>query len=217
MAGTDNKTTAPVAPTAPAASGALQAFNNSAESGGAQVYVGKSSILGYGSSISIKDWNDRWTNMGMKEKESFVKKFNFLGYNVNIYSAYSVWEKLGQESQSYSQHGAQVTPTEILDLNIKDKYEKTVSAGPAFTSQDAYALAQGAFQQLLNRPMSDGDETNSAINLVLSQDKSTGATGRQQAVIDFIKNSNEYKTNKENSYLDAFYQDALQESRMAQA
>jgi len=49
MAGTDNKTTAPVAPTAPAASGALQAFNNSADGGGAQVYVGKSSILGYGS------------------------------------------------------------------------------------------------------------------------------------------------------------------------
>jgi hypothetical protein len=216
MSGTDNKTTAPVETKAPAASAAQQAFNNVAEGGGAQVYIG-STITGYSSNISIKDWNDRWTNMGMKEKESFVKKFNYLGYNVNVYSAYSVWEKLGQESQSYSQHGAKVSPTQILDLNIKDKYEKTASAGPAFTNQDAYALAQGAFQQLLNRPMSSGDETNSAINLVLNQDKSTGATGRQQAVVDFIKNSNEYKTNTENSYLDAFYQDALQRNKAVQA
>lgn len=217
MAGPDKTTKAPVEPTAPAAGGALQAFNSAADGGGGQVYIGESSIPGYGPNISLKDWNDRWTNMGMAEKESFVKKFNYLGYNVNVYSAWDTWSKLGQESQTYAQHGAKVSPTQILDLNIKDKYEKTASAGPAFTNQDAYALAQGAFQQLLNRPMSSGDETNSAINLVLNQDKSTGATGRQQAVVDFIKNSNEYKTNTENSYLDAFYQDALQRNKAAQA
>ena len=218
MSTEDNTTKAPVETKKPAAGGGIQVFQTSYEGGaGAKVYVGESNIIGYGAMVSIKDWNDKWINMRPADKESFVKKFKSLGYNVNIYSGYKVWQELGEKSQQYFQQGARISPTEILDLEIKDKYEKTASAGPAFTNQDAYALAQGAFQQLLNRPMSSGDETNSAINLVLNQDNSTGATGRQQAVVDFIKNSNEYKTKTENSYLDFFYQSALQETKAAQA
>ena len=218
MSTEDNTTKAPVETKKPATSGSNQVFQTSLDSGAAaKVYVGESNIIGYGAMVSIKDWNDKWINMRPADKESFVKKFKSLGYNVNIYSGYKVWQELGEKSQQYFQQGARISPTEILDLEIKDKYEKTASAGPAFTNQDAYALAQGAFQQLLNRPMSSGDETNSAINLVLNQDNSTGATGRQQAVIDAIKNSDEYKTNTENSYLDAFYQDALQRNKAVQA
>jgi hypothetical protein len=51
----------------------------------------------------------------------------------------------------------------------------------------------------------------------MTQSGSTGAAGRQQAVVDFIKSTDEYDSRQENKYLDAIYNELAGEMREVKA
>lgn len=88
----------------------------------------------------------------------------------------------------------------------------TVSEGP--TRQDAVGSVQSIYQQILGRS-SAGAEFNKAINLFMSQPAGTDMTGRQQAVVDFIQATPEFRKRQENRYLDAIYNAVAEDVRKA--
>ena len=91
-----------------------------------------------------------------------------------------------------------------------------VGGGITYTSQDAKALVQSTYQQLLGRDATGG-EYEKAFQKAMTQSGSTGAAGRQQAVVDFIKSTDEYDSRQENKYLDAIYNELAGEMREVKA
>lgn len=90
-----------------------------------------------------------------------------------------------------------------------------VSSGPSYTKQDAEAVVQSVYQQLLGRN-AVGAEKSKAINLFFSQADDTGASGRQQAIVDMVQNDREFTVRQENKYMDAIYNRIAQDVREAQ-
>jgi hypothetical protein len=179
-------------------SNATAAFNNSVDGGSGGVYTSG------GVTVPLDKWTKQWFDMPESKRMEYVDLFNKLGKRVNQYTGVNVWTDYGRASISTLQSGGKVTPDQLISLDLKDSYNASASGVPAFTAQDASSIIQGAYQQLLGRD-AGGDEYHNALNLSLNQAKQTGAAGRQQAVIDYIKSGEEYKAKKENSYLDALY------------
>lgn len=89
-----------------------------------------------------------------------------------------------------------------------------VSQGP--TRQDATGYIQSIYTQMLGRSAA-GAEFNKAFNMFMGQPAGTDATGRQQAVVEFIQSTPEYRKRQENKYLDAVYNAVAEDVRRAQA
>lgn len=89
------------------------------------------------------------------------------------------------------------------------------SKGPTYTKQDAEAAVQSVYQQLLGRN-AVGAEKSKAINVFLNQGADTGATGRQQAIVDMVQADREFTVRQENKYMDAIYNRIAQDVREAQ-
>ncbi len=92
----------------------------------------------------------------------------------------------------------------------------TVPKGPQFTNQDAEAYVQSIYNQILGRNAA-GAERTKAISMFLNQPAQTDAAGRQLAVTEMVQSTPEFRTQQENRYLDAIYNEVLQDVRRAQA
>ncbi len=90
----------------------------------------------------------------------------------------------------------------------------SVSEGPKYTNQDAETYVQNVYQQMLGRN-AVGAQLTKAINAFLGTD--ADAAGRQQAVVDIISQTPEFKVKQENNYLEAIYNRVAQDVRKAQA
>ena len=91
-----------------------------------------------------------------------------------------------------------------------------VPKGPQFTNQDAEAYVQSIYNQILGRNAA-GAERTKAISMFLNQPAQTDAAGRQLAVTEMVQSTPEFRTQQENRYLDAIYNEVLQDVRRAQA
>jgi len=91
-----------------------------------------------------------------------------------------------------------------------------VPKGPQFTNQDAEAYVQSIYNQILGRNAA-GAERTKAISMFLNQPAQTDAAGRQLAVTEMVQNTPEFRTQQENRYLDAIYNEVLQDVRRAKA
>ena len=108
-------------------------------------------------------------------------------------------------------------------INLAELIEKAqaaglggdVSSGPTYTKQDAEAVVQSVYQQLLGRN-AVGAERSKAISVFLGQGSDTGASGRQQAIVDMVQNDREFTVRQENKYMDAIYNRIAQDVREAQ-
>jgi hypothetical protein len=89
------------------------------------------------------------------------------------------------------------------------------SKGPTYTRQDAEAVVQSVYQQLLGRN-AVGAEKSKAISMFFSQGKDTGVSGRQEAIVDLVQGSREFTVRKENDYMDAIYKRIAEDVREAQ-
>jgi len=116
------------------------------------------------------------------------------------------------------------TGTPTSGINLADLIEKAQAAGlggdvsskgPVYTKQDAEAAVQSVYQQLLGRN-AVGAERSKAISVFLGQGADTGATGRQQAIVDMVQNDREFVVRQENKYMDAIYNRIAQDVREAQ-
>lgn len=90
-----------------------------------------------------------------------------------------------------------------------------VASGPTYTKQDAEAVVQSVYQQLLGRN-AVGAEKAKAISMFFSQGAETGTTGRQQAIVDMVQNDREFIVRQENDYMDAIYKRIAEDVREAQ-
>jgi hypothetical protein len=87
--------------------------------------------------------------------------------------------------------------------------------GPTYTKQDAEAVVQSVYQQLLGRN-AVGAEKSKAISMFLGQGADTGASGRQQAIVDMVQGDREFIVRQENKYMDAIYNRIAEDVREAQ-
>lgn len=87
--------------------------------------------------------------------------------------------------------------------------------GPSYTKQDAEAVVQSVYQQLLGRN-AVGAEKSKAISIFFSQGAETGVSGRQEAIVDLVRNDREFKVRQENKYMDAIYNRIAEDVREAQ-
>jgi hypothetical protein len=111
-------------------------------------------------------------------------------------------------------------PTGGVDLAaLLEKYSTmggNVPKGPQFTSQDAEAYVQNIYNQILGRN-AIGAERTKAISMFLNQSAQTDVAGRQAAVTEMVQQTPEFRTQQENRYLDAIYNEVLQDVRRAKA
>jgi len=131
----------------------------------------------------------------------------------------------GKEPKPNTKSGTPAgTGTPSSGINLADLIEKAQAAGlggdvsskgPVYTKQDAEAAVQSVYQQLLGRN-AVGAERSKAISVFLGQGADTGATGRQQAIIDMVQNDREFVVRQENKYMDAIYNRIAQDVREAQ-
>lgn len=184
-------------------------FDQALAAGG--VYQGKGSD-GKDKTVGLDEWKKRWFAMSETERQKWVDKFNALGKKVNVITGIDEWEAYGRKSIQYYQQGGKFTPDELLAMDAK----QGVGSGISYTSQDAKALVQSTYQQLLGRDATGG-EYEKAFQKAMTQSGSTGAAGRQQAVVDFIKSTDEYDSRQENKYLDAIYNELAGEMREVKA
>jgi hypothetical protein len=91
-----------------------------------------------------------------------------------------------------------------------------VPKGPQFTAQDAEAYVQNIYNQILGRN-AVGAERTKAISMFLNQSAQTDVAGRQAAVTEMVQQTPEFRTQQENRYLDAIYNEVLQDVRRAKA
>lgn len=89
------------------------------------------------------------------------------------------------------------------------------STGVVYTKQEGDAAVQGVYQQMFGKNAMGADYTN-AMNAYLNQSQDTGPAGRQQAVINYVQSTPEYKSMQEDKYLDAIYTKIQANVRKAQ-
>jgi len=80
----------------------------------------------------------------------------------------------------------------------------SVSTGVVFTPAEANSAVQSVYQQLLGRNAS-GNDYAKAYSIAMAQSKDTSTYGRQQAIMNEVMASPEYKARQDNKYLDAIY------------
>jgi hypothetical protein len=187
----------------------MDIFNNALAAGG--VYQGKGAD-GKDKTVGLDEWTKRWFSMSETERQKWVDKFNALGKKVNVVNGIDEWIAYGRKSIGYFQQGGKFTPDELIAMDAK----QGVGSGISYTSQDAKALVQSTYQSLLGRDAT-GAEYEKAFQKAMTQSSSTGAGGRQQAVVDFIKSSDEYDARQENKYLDAIFNELAGEMREVKA
>jgi hypothetical protein len=78
------------------------------------------------------------------------------------------------------------------------------ATGAVYTQQDADAAVQSTYQQLFGKNAQGVDYKNASA-AYLNQSQDTGESGRQQAVINYVQSTPEYKAKQEDKYLDAIY------------
>jgi hypothetical protein len=61
-----------------------------------------------------------------------------------------------------------------------------------------------------------GADYTNALNAAMNQSQDTSSTGRQQAVINYVQSTPEYKSMQEDKYLDAIYTKIQANVRKAQ-
>jgi hypothetical protein len=187
----------------------MDIFNNALAAGG--IYQGKGAD-GKDKTVGLDEWTKKWFAMSETQRQEWVNKFNALGKKVNVVTGIDEWVAYGRKSIQYYQQGGKFTPDELIAMDAK----QGVGSGISYTSQDAKALVQSTYQSLLGRDATGG-EYEKAFQKAMTQSSSTGAGGRQQAVVDFIKSSDEYDSRQENKYLDAIYNELAGEMREVKA
>lgn len=130
----------------------------------------------------------------------------------------------GKETKPNTKSGTAAgtgTPSSGVDLAALVKAAQAaglggdVASGPTYTKQDAEAVVQSVYQQLLGRN-AVGAEKSKAISMFLGQSQDTGASGRQQAIVDMVQADREFTVRQENKYMDAIYNRIAQDVREAQ-
>ena len=76
--------------------------------------------------------------------------------------------------------------------------------GAVYTQKDADADVQAVYQQVLGRN-AGGNEYAKAIAIAMGLGPDSGAPARQQAIMNFVQNTQEYAARQDNDYLDAIY------------
>jgi hypothetical protein len=89
------------------------------------------------------------------------------------------------------------------------------ATGAVYTRQEADATVQGVYQQMFGKNAM-GADYNNALNAAMSQSQDTSSTGRQQAVVNYLQSTPEYKSMQEDKYLDAIYTKIQANVRKAQ-
>lgn len=89
------------------------------------------------------------------------------------------------------------------------------ASGVVYTRQEGDAAVQSIYQQMMGQNAVGADYTK-ALNAYLSQSQDTGPAGRQQAVINYLQSTPEYKAKQEDRYLDAIYAKVAENVRKAQ-
>lgn len=197
-----------------AGSAAKQAFDNAVAMGGGNVIIGKNPD-GTNKVESLKDWQDRWFKMSEAERQKYVNAWAKGGLKTDVINGVNTWVEYGKKSMQLSQYGGSFTPKMLWTQDIASS-QGSGSGTVAFTAQDAKAIVQSTYQQLLGRDAS-GDEYGKALGYVMGQSSSTGASGRQQSLIDYVKGTQEYDAKMENKYLDAMYNAISGKVRAAEA
>lgn len=164
---------------------------------------------------SLTAWQERWFKMSEAERQKYVNQWAQAGIKTDVINGVNTWVEYGKKSIQLSQYGGAFTP-QMLWAQDASSRQGSAGGSVAFTSQDAHTIVQNTYQSLLGRDAT-GDEYSKALGAVMGQSTSTGATGRQQSVIDMIKNSQEYDAKQENKYLDAMYNAISSKVRAAQA
>jgi len=90
------------------------------------------------------------------------------------------------------------------------------ATGVVYTQQEADAGVQATYQQLLGRNAL-GADYKKALSIYLNQSQDTSATGRAQAVANFITQTPEYRARQENNLLDGLYTMMAQDVQRARA
>lgn len=90
------------------------------------------------------------------------------------------------------------------------------ATGVVYTQQEADAGVQATYQQLLGRNAL-GADYKKALSIYLNQSQDTSATGRAQAVQNFIMQTPEYRARQENDLLDGLYTMMSQDVQRARA
>ena len=217
MAGTEKdkravESAAVNSPTNTGAASGMDVFNNAL--GAAGVIVGKNTD-GTNKTVTLKEWQDRWFKMPESERQKYVNQWSNAGIKTDVVNGVTTWIAYGQKSVQLSQYGGVFTPKMLMAQDVASRQGSGTGAA-AFTAKDAEALVQSAYQSLLGRDAT-GDEYSRALGLALGQSKQTGATGRQQSVIDYIKGTQEYDAKMENKYLDAMYSQVAGKVQAAEA
>lgn len=182
---------------------------------GVGVIVGKNPD-GTNKTQTLKQWTDQWFQMPESQRQQYVNQWAQAGINTDVINGVNVWQTYGKKSMQLSQYeGGAFTPQMIWSQDIASR-QGSAGGTVAFTAQDAASLVQSSYQQLLGRDAT-GDEYNKALGLAMGQAKQTGAAGRQQSVIDYIKSTQEYDAKMENKYLDAMYNVVASKARSVQA
>lgn len=127
--------------------------------------------------------------------------------------------KPGTKSGTAAGTGAQSTNIDLAAL-VKAAQAAglggdVAAKGPVYTKQDAESAVQSVYQQLLGRN-AVGAERSKAISVFLNQGPDTGASGRQQAIVDMVQGGREFTVRQENNYMDAIYNRIAQDVREAQ-
>lgn len=169
---------------------------------GGGVIVGKNSD-GTNKTVTLKEWQDMWFKMPSAKRQEYVNQFAKAGIKTDVVNGINAWIDYGKQSVTYSSYGGAYTPQQLMAQDVASKVG-TSSATVAFTSKDAESLVKEAYVGLLGRDPNN-KELATGMSQAMGQSSSTGTAGRQQTVIDSIKNSREYDTRMENKYLDAMY------------
>jgi len=190
---------------------AMDVFNQLLASGGGGVFIGGKDAEGKPKTQGLDEWTKQWFKMSETERQKYVDVWRALGKNVNVVTGVTIWEDYGRKSAAYAQQGGYFTPEDLWKMDAR----QGVSGAAAYTAQDAKALIESTYQQMLGRDAS-GEEYSKAYAKVMGVGNQTGAAGRQQALLDYIQSSDEYNMMQENRYLDAMYKAIAGEVREVQ-
>lgn len=191
---------------------AMDVFNQLLASGGGGVYIGGKDAEGKPKTQGLDEWTKQWFKMSEAERQKYVDVWRALGKNVNTITGVSTWEDYGRKSAQYAQQGGYFTPEELWKMDARSGVGSNAAA---YTPQDAKALIESTYQQMLGRDAS-GEEYQKAYGKVMGVSNQTGAAGRQQALLDYIQSTDEYNAMREDKYLNAMYKAISGEVREVQ-
>lgn len=130
--------------------------------------------------------------------------------------------KDNKKTTSSTSSGTPVGASKSVTTNVDKLFADWVASGGSstgssaykFTEQEGDAAVQSVFQQLLGRN-AQGAQYAKALSLAMNQDPYTSASGRMQAVQDYVMSQPEYIARTQDKWLDAIYNDI--QKRIAEA